>query len=162
MKKAHGFTFVELVIGITLTTVMMLMVGKIILLMADMRHVQEMASGLEREASEACYRFARDVRTLRSSTDLLTATTSDVRFTNVDGNEVRYWQSGTDLYRNNSVLTEGVSGLQFIYLNAAGNQVAPTVSPTATNVRSVRMHMTVQRDGQSFQERAEAYLRNLN
>ncbi|MBI4211800.1 MAG: prepilin-type N-terminal cleavage/methylation domain-containing protein [Deltaproteobacteria bacterium] len=156
-----GFTFVEMILAISLTAMSVMMIYKITLLMVDMKQVEMVAIGLEREAAEACFRFGREARGVRSLSDVLVATTSEFTFIDTSGAEIQYWLDGTNLKRGTSVLAEQVSSLQYTYYDKNGLGLgAPAVSPDKTNIRVVRMKITVSRSGKSFSTLAEAKLRN--
>lgn len=161
-KGNQGWTYVELVVAMTLAAVIVLSLGKIALLMIDAHEVQTMARGMRGEASEACYRFSREVRAVRDVQSVTTATNQEFRFTDVNGNDIRYWLSGTNVRRNADTMVEQVSDLVLTYYDVSGAEiVTPVVSPSATNIRSVRMVLTVTRSGESFNVQTQAKLRNV-
>ena len=161
-RGEQGWTYVELVVAITLSTVILLSLAKIAMLMIDAHEVETMARGMRGEASEASYRFSREVRSVQDDTSVLVASSQEFRFIDVNGRNIRYWLSGTNLQRNADTLVEQVTGLTMTYYDV--NSVAivtPVVSPSATNIRSVRMVLTVTRNGESFNVQTQAKLRNV-
>ncbi|MBI4126798.1 MAG: hypothetical protein HY465_04815 [Deltaproteobacteria bacterium] len=163
-KQGHnGWTYIELVVAMTLTAVIVLSLGKIALLMIDAHEVETMARGMRGEASEASYRFSREARSVRDDTSVTTASSQEFRFIDVNGRDIRYWLSGTNLKRNADTLVEQITGLTLTYYDTNGVAiVAPLVSPSATNIRSVRMVLTVTRQGESFDVQTRAKLRNVH
>lgn len=158
----RGWTYVELVVAVTLSTVIILSLGKIALLMVDAHEVEIMARGMRGEASEACYRFSREARGVRDLQSVTTATSQEFRFTDVNGNDIRYRLNGTNVLRNADTMVEQVSDLTFTYYDTDGaGIVTPIVGPSSTDIRSVRMVLTVTRSGESFNVQTQAKLRNV-
>ncbi len=80
------------------------------------------------QARAALERMSRELRTVRSPADLVITSGSDLSFTDIDGNVIRYCLGavGTcpgaagNLMRNSQSLASGVSGLTLSYLTRAG------------------------------------------
>ncbi len=80
------------------------------------------------QARAALERMSRELRTVRAPADLVITSASDLSFTDIDGNVIRYCLGavgtcpGTagNLMRNSQSLATGVSGLTLSYLTRTG------------------------------------------
>ena len=104
-------------------------------------------SEIDSQARAALERLSRELRSIRAPTDLTISPTSEVTFTDVDGNAIRYCLgtvagcpgAAGELMRNSQPLATGISALAFSYLTKTGTAAAAaanvfyvTVSFTAT------------------------------
>jgi len=159
----NGFTLVELSIAIVFMAAAALITYSLTDLTVGIASTTLSSESLQAEASEACYRFSRDARSIRREGGLVTADGQDVRLVNNDGQEVRYWLEGTNLMRNNSILVEGVNNLQITYYDDIGTPIAnPTTGWAAeTDVRLFKLDITISQSGNSYSLQAKARPRNL-
>lgn len=68
----------------------------------------------------ALERMTRDLHSIRSPSDITTATPTLLTFTDISGNTVTYQVTGTQLMRNAQVLADYVQSLAFNYYNSNG------------------------------------------
>lgn len=165
-RNNKGFTLVESMIAVAFLGLAMMLIYSVASLTVDLKNVSMTAESLQAEASEACYRFSRDTRTIKSDGGLLAADSTQVQIVNEDYQTIRYWyDAGNEsLMRNNSVLAEGVSAVEFTFYDENG---APVLNPTVggsgeTNVRLFDMNITVTENGKSLTLQAKARPRNLD
>jgi hypothetical protein len=68
-------------------------------------------------------RILAELRRIKKPENILTSTTSECRFIDIDSQQVDFKQSGSDLLRNADILAAGLvtpDGLRFTYLNTSG------------------------------------------
>jgi len=156
MKK--GFTLVEAVVTMVLIGIMAVVFG---LYIREGFSAWEWLSGQKTLASSCrltVFRMNRELRRIRSLADLTTYTSTEVQFTDIDGANVDFTQSGTDLLRNGSVLLEHLvdpNGLYFHYLDATG-----TDTTTRDNIRTIVFRLTASREGNRVVVESAARIRN--
>jgi len=166
MKKDKGFTLVELVIaiiiiGITASTVGFMMLGVIKAWTFKFNR-----SDILWDGRLALGRMTREIREVRNTTSVTTASSSQFRFFDTGGADITYSLSSTDLNRTENgipnLLAENVSNLAFTYYNLSGTVIlAPTVSPSATNIRRVRIDLTLTKNGQNVYLRSDSSTENF-
>ena len=165
LKKNCGFTLIESVVAIAFLGLAMMLIYSVASLTVDLKEVSMTGEALQAEASEACYRFSRDTRTIKEDGGLLTADNTQVELVNQDYQTIRYWYDANtnSLMRNNSILAEGVTAVAFRYYDENGSPVLnPTVGGSnQTNVRLFDMSITVTQNGKSVTLQAKARPRNL-
>lgn len=165
-RNNKGFTLVESMIAVAFLGLAMMLIYSVASLTVDLKNVSMTAEALQAEASEACYRFSRDTRTIKSDGGLLAADSTQVQIVNEDYQTIRYWYDADNenLMRNNSVLAEGVSAVEFSFYDESGQPVLnPTVGGSGeTNVRLFDMNITVTENGKSLTLQAKARPRNLD
>src|SRR3989338_11454708 len=112
-RREQGFTIIEMVALLVMTTTALLFLYHITSLTLESKRLQIVARELGRDTSETCFRFSQESRTVRSNIDLLIATNNEVRFINTTGTTIRYWLSGNNLMRNNQILLDQMNALNF-------------------------------------------------
>jgi len=162
LQTQSGFTLMELILVVALMGVLIVGVEKFGMLALDLKVGQNIVEAMRGEASEACYRFSREARGVNSDTEIFTASVDDFQFMNSDGDSIRYWLNGASLMRNNTQLAENVSSLQFSYYDADDQVIAsPILGPSATDIRMIRMNLTLTDEGRNFTLEAQAKPRNF-
>ena len=101
-------------------------------------------------------KMTRQIRAIRSSADITTATSTQLVFTGSDGNSYTYLLSGTNLLLNGSTFMTGVSSLTFSYLdeNAA-------VTTTLASIRYINIALTISQNNATYNIQTSIYPRNL-
>ena len=165
MRK-NGFTLVELIIVITIIGIIAGVVGYILLGAVEGWTFKAKRNDLLWDGRLAINRMAREIREIKNLTSVTTASSSQFRFTNVNNNSIIYSLSGADLNRTKdgsaNILAQNVSNLSFTYYDSSGAGIAtPTVSPSATNIRRVRINLTLTNGGQNFYAQSDSVPRNF-
>jgi len=111
-------------------------------------------------------RITREIRTVKDSTSVTTASAAQFRFTDTANKDITYSLSSTNLNRTENgtanLLAESVSAMSFTYYNAAGIAIpSPAVSPSATNIRRVRINLTLTKNGQNVYLQSDASTKNF-
>lgn len=165
MKNKKGFTLVELVIVITIVGISAAIVGTILLGTVKAWTFKFNRSDILWDGRMAINRIVREIRTVRNNASVTTASSSQFRFIDSANIDIIYSLSSTNLNRTENgtanLLAENVSSLSFTYYDAAGTVIpSPTVSPT-TNIKRVRVNLTLIKNGQTFYLQSDSMPRNL-
>ncbi|MDO8603296.1 MAG: prepilin-type N-terminal cleavage/methylation domain-containing protein [Candidatus Omnitrophota bacterium] len=164
MKR--GFTLIELIIVIVVIGIIAGAMGYILLGAVDAWTFKAKRNDLLWDARLAINRIGREIREIKNLTSVTTASSSQFRFTNVNDNSITYSLSGASLNRTKdgaaNILAQNVSSFSFTYYDSSGASIAtPAVSPSATNIRRVRINMTLTNGGQNFYAQSDGVPRNF-
>jgi len=166
MKKNKGFTLVELVIviiiiGITASTLGFMMLGAVKAWTFKFNRNDILWDG-----RLAMDRMTREIRTVKNPTSVTTASAAQFRFIDTGNEDITYSLSGANLNRTENgtanLLAENVSSLTFTYYNSSDTVIpSPIVSPSATDIRRVRINLTLTKNGQSVYLQSDASTKNF-
>ena len=166
MNKS-GFTLIELIIVIMIIGVVAGMVGFIMLTTVDAWTLKFNRSDMLWDGRLALNRMVREIREADSDDSVTTASSSQFRFTDEDGVDITYSLSSTDLNRTAdataNMLAENVSSLAFTYFSSCASDatsITPTVG-TDTNIRRVRINLTLTTGGEDVYLQADSVPRNF-
>jgi prepilin-type N-terminal cleavage/methylation domain-containing protein len=137
MKKS-GFSLIELIVVILILSIVAAMGSRLIQAGFSDYFTNENVTNANTQARLAFERMTRDIHAIRSSADISTATTSQLTFTDINGNSVSYQLTGTQLMRNNQVLADGINSLAFAYLDRNAATTA-----TLSNIRYVTVTLNI-------------------
>ena len=165
MKNSKGFTLVELVIVITIAGIAAAIVGTILLGTVKAWTFKFNRGDILWDARVAIDRMTREIRTVRNNASVTTASSGQFRFIDAGNVDITYSLSSTNLNRTENgtanLLAENVSSLSFTYYDAAGTVIpSPTVSPT-TNIKRVRINLTLIKNGQTLYLQSDSMPRNF-
>ena len=153
----QGFTFVELVLVMTLLTIVF-RVTSIILL----RGLDSYQFVVERTALVERVRFALDRMTrefqLLETGEITNVAATSIQFVDDQSGNADFTLDGTNLMRGNDILCPNVTAFALSYFDASGN-----ITAVAGQVRRVRIDLTAQGGGTSGAVvlQSEAYLRGI-
>ncbi len=146
-------TFIELIMAIVLLAIIA-GIGVPLLLAANEAWVLAIQRNeMSEVARVALDRIIREIRMTNNTTSVLTANGTTFSFIaqDIDGDSstdtITFGRSGTTLRRNLggtvNDLAEDVSALAFTYYDSSGSVIAtPAVSPSATDIRRVKVSLT--------------------
>ena len=151
-----GFTLVELVASIVLFGVVAAMTARVLGQGFQSFIMGRNIAETDWQARVALERMTRELRAIRAPADIIMTSGSDLTFTDIDGNAIRYCMGtvGTcpgavgDLTRNMQALATGVSGLAFSYLTSTG---AATATPAQVYYVMVALTATQGSMSKSYQ-----------
>jgi hypothetical protein len=117
-------TLVELVVVLILTAIVSAVAARFVAPMVQSYFTGRDVTEVDWQARTAVERMTRELRTIRAPADLTITSASDITFTDIDGNSIRYCQGGVagcpgaagDLMRNGQSLATGVGALTFSFL----------------------------------------------
>ena len=163
-----GFTLIELVIVISLVG---LIAGLFVRYMEEgtrMYEAVESRKELMMEARQAMIRTVREVRQVRSASDVITADDSTFVFYGVNDSLFSISFSGVpgeDLIFQRGVvsgtLAATVDSFAFEFVQTNGNPASPIVSPLNTDIYRVGLYLRMARGGQKIALRTGTFLRNI-
>ena len=166
MKAKGGFTLIELVIVITIVGIAASIIGAMLLGTINAWTFKVNRYDLLWDGRLALDRMTREIRAIKNTTSVTTASSAQFRFINTGNVDITYSLSSTNLNRTENgsanLLAENVSSLAFTYYDANGNTIAtPTVSPSATNIRRVRINLTLTKNGENVYLQSDSSPKNF-
>lgn len=164
MKKNHpkGFTLIELILTMTLLGILLaassVAFQPVLDSWATVGSRQEAAD----EANYSLNRVLGELAQIRDKNSITAATSTNLQFTDINSNSIRFWVSNGNLMRNNDVLARNVQNLAFTYYDVNENVIAtPTVSPSATNIWRIRVSFGVREGTQTVSYASDMRPRNF-
>jgi prepilin-type N-terminal cleavage/methylation domain-containing protein len=166
MEKNKGFTLVELMIVIVIVGIAASIIGFMLFGAIDAWTFKLNRADLLWDGRVSINRMTREIRTVKTSASVTTASTAQFRFTDVGNKDIAYSLSSTNLNRTENgtanLLAENVSALTFTYYNSSDTVIpSPTVSPSATDIRRVRINLTLTKNGQNVYLQSDASTKNF-
>ncbi len=125
---ANGFSLLEMIMVTVLLGILAAVAAPIMSSGFNAYFTGKDISETDWHARVALERLSRELRTIRAPADLTITSVSDITFTDVDGNTIRFCMgtvgscpgAAGELMRNAQPLASGISGLTFSYLTRAG------------------------------------------
>lgn len=166
MKKKNGFTLVELVIVIVIIGITASIVGFMLLGTVKAWTFKFNRNDILWDGRLALDRMTREIRAVKDSTSVTTASAAQFRFSDTGNKDITYSLSSTNLNRDENgtanLLAENVSALTFTYYNSSDAVIpSPAVSPSATDIRRVRINLTLTKNGQNIYLQSDASTKNF-
>mgnify|MGYP003394064802 CR=1 FL=1 len=164
--RSKGFTLIEVIIVITIVGIVSVIIGSMLLGVVKAWTFKINRNDILWDGRIALDRITREIRTVKNNTSVTTASSSQFRFTDAGNKDITYSLSSTNLNRTENgtanLLAADVSALTFTYYDTNGNTIAtPTVSPSATNIRRVRINLTLTKNGQNIYLQSDASTKNF-
>lgn len=160
-SKSNGFTLVEIVITIVLIGILSGVAAMIIMQGVRAYSDEQSRSDVHYQARLAVERMAREIRQIRSRTDISTWTDTNMRFTDASGNVVGFEHVGSNINRwdgaTDTVLASGITPFDYNYFQQDGTTPAGAVA----NIWFVEITFTSQQGSESAQMRTKVHPRNF-
>ena len=151
---------VEMVMVVTLVTVLSVFLGKLLLSGVDAYDFATKRKQALRQSRIALAEITRDLRQIRDSSSITAATQNSITFTNTDGEEITISLSGSRVLRNNIPVARQVTQFSLTYYDQDGNQLEFPIQDL-TKIRIIRINLAIQVDQQRVQLHTEVHPRNL-
>ena len=146
-QKQNGFTLVEIIMVIIILSIIAT-VGSQVMSNGFTAYLsgRDMVDA-EWQGRYAMQRMSRELRDVRSATagDLVMGA-NQITFTDINANTITYALAGTTLTRNGTALADGVSALEFYYIQADGIVTAAA----ATDVSYITVNIDVSLNGSNY------------
>ena len=107
----------------------------------------------------AMNRMLSELRRLKKPNNIITYTTSEVRFLDISSQDIDFKQTGSNLYRNSDILATNLitpEGLRFTYLGSTGEVVS-----AKQNICSIRVWLYLSGGTERITFESSARVRNL-
>jgi prepilin-type N-terminal cleavage/methylation domain-containing protein len=161
LKKHYGFTLIELVIVITILSIIAGFGSEIISQAFTGYFDSKYLIDADWQARVALERMQRDIREVRSPTDITTAAGSNLIFVDTSGNTITYSLSGTTLNRRTNanavqVLADGIQSIAFTYFDRNG-----VITATLANIRYITISLNITLNNTNYTVTTSVYGRNL-
>jgi prepilin-type N-terminal cleavage/methylation domain-containing protein len=156
MKKNAGFSLIEIVMVIIIIGIIAAIASRILMqgVSAYLTNINIINS--DWQGRIALERMVRDIRAIRSPTDITTASASTLAFTNTSGTSISYTLSGSTITLNGNVLADGIASLTFTYYDSSN---AITATPSA--IRYILISINVTQNNTNLTLNTSVYPRNL-
>jgi len=135
-SKIRGFTLIELIIVIVIVSILSALSAQFLKLGFTAYFYGQNLIDADNQARVALNRMTNDLHNLRSTSDITTASTTALVFTDLYGNAISYQVSGSQLQRNTLALVNNTQSIAFQYYDNAGTLLTAPV--TGTNIALIR------------------------
>jgi prepilin-type N-terminal cleavage/methylation domain-containing protein len=163
-----GFTLVELTIVIVVVSIAAFLFTGMFLEAVRSYQFVDVEKEMLQEARYAEERISRELKRVRGNTFVTQATARSFTFVDRDSATVSFSWTGVKgdplLYTKNGAaltLATGVDSLAFAYWKADGTTAAPVISPSATDIWRVTVHLRLAKGSQTVSAVTAAFLRSL-
>ncbi|MDR3476531.1 MAG: prepilin-type N-terminal cleavage/methylation domain-containing protein [Gammaproteobacteria bacterium] len=161
LKKTGGFTLIELVVVIMVISIIAAIGSRILSQSFSNYFKNKNLVESDWQPRIALERMQRDIRSVRSPSDISTATATSFVFVDTDGNTIAYSLSGTSLMHQINggtaqVLADGIQSLTFAYFDLNGNTTA-----VLANIRFIQFSLNVTQNSTNYVVTSGVYGRNL-
>ena len=157
MKRFHsGFSMIELIIVIAILAVLTAITLPILSTGFNSYVAQRNLSDANWQGKLALSRMTRDIRSLPSTGNISTASSTQFTFTDLNNASVSYTLSGTNLQRNALTLANGIAAITFGYYDNAGASTG-----TIANIRYVSVELNITQGNTNTTLETVINLRNI-
>lgn len=167
MRTSKGFTLIELVIVITIIGIIAGVAGFVLLGAVDAWTFKFNRADLLSDGRLAMNRMVREIREVKNVGNVSKARSSEFRFINTRDVDIKYKLDRGDLLNRTedgtkNLLAEYVSDLTFTYFDSDGATIdRPDTSPDATDMRRVRINLTLTNNSENVYLQSESVPRNF-
>jgi len=156
LSKQKGFTLIEIVVVIVLLGIIAAVTSSVLVTGLSGFLTTQNISEANWSGQLGMERMIRDIRDVRSASDISIFTSRELRFTDMNSNNIYYKLSGTNLTRNGQILSSGINKVTFNYYDQNGATTA-----TQANIHYVRITIQVTQKNVKYQLTSSVYLRDL-
>ena len=160
-----GFTLIEIIMAIVVVGALAGGVMVFVTQGVDIWNFVTFRNDESAQARLALDRMVKEIRQVYDKASVTTASADDFNFVSYYNNttyNVEFVKSGSNLMRNSDVLCDNVSSLQFQYYDINNNLLStPLVLPDETDIRRIKITLTVTSGDQSITLKSQVYPRNF-
>jgi prepilin-type N-terminal cleavage/methylation domain-containing protein len=136
-KNFAGFTLIEIVVTMMVLSIITVICSRILGAGLTSYVAAQNISDADWQMRVALESMTREIRNIRSDSDITAATATTLSFTDNFNTAISYSYSGNTILQNSQILAEGVTAFAFTYYNNA-----LTATTTATAVSLVQLNVT--------------------
>ncbi len=155
-KSQRGFTLIEMIVVIVIMAILAVISTNVVQSAFNSYFTNQDIAAANSTGRLVLENMARRIRMIRSSADITTASSTQLVFTDINGNSVNYSWSSPTLQLNSQTLANNVSSFTLSYLD----RNASTTS-TLANIRYVTVSFTITQNNIAYDFRTTIYARNL-
>ena len=141
----RGFTLVEFIIVIVLMGIISAIASVTLSQGFHSFFASQNVIDADWQARYALERMSREIRIVRSLSDITTASSAQFSFNDINGNAITYNLSGTSLMRNTQILADGVQSVTFTYFDKTGASTA-----ILANIRYITISLNITLNNTNF------------
>jgi prepilin-type N-terminal cleavage/methylation domain-containing protein len=167
-RSVAGFSLAEMLIVIVVVSIAGIAFASMFTEAVKSYQFVDSEKGMLEAGRYAEERIARELKRVKDSTSILSATPTTFTFVDRSGSTVSFsWSgvSGADLLYTKDgtsrTLAQGVDSLAFRYYRNDGTAAVPVVSPAATDVWRVTVYLRLVKGTQKVETIGAAFLRSL-
>lgn len=162
MRREKGFTFVEYILVVALAGVICLALAQVVIITMRTWDIALSGAVMIDQTEVSFSRMAREIRQMKNYTSLINADSTRIRFVDINDVDTTYRLYEGRIERNSKACIDEVDSLTFQYLDKNGAVISsPVENPSSTNVRMVRITMTISPGNQSLTVQTTVRLRNV-
>jgi prepilin-type N-terminal cleavage/methylation domain-containing protein len=160
IRKQDGFTMVEMVIVIVLIGIIAMTASLLIGQAAQTYQKEDNYSAITNQGRLALETMAREIRMIRSTSDITSscASTTALNFTDTNGTLVAYSFSGSTLLAGTNPLATNLTSFGITYYDESS---PPVTTTTCSAVWNVTVSLTVAQGGDSLTMRTTIHPRSF-
>ncbi len=164
MKKylisSNGMTLVELIMVIVIVGTIAGFVGNIIFYEINTYNIVTSRKTGTQNARFASQYMAKEIRLIADPDSIFQANSDSLRFSDLDGNTIRYKLVSGELLRNSDLLLQDITAFSFDYFDGSGTLLTQPISDLS-EIRSVTFQLTTSHRGQEITSRVNVTPRNF-
>jgi type II secretory pathway pseudopilin PulG len=159
LRARKGYTLIEAAVVFLLVAILSFGIGSFMVSSTRLWLFITGRQSVIKTSRSSLNRMVAEMRKIKSKTSILKITTSEVQFITFDSAaSIDYNKTGSNLMRasgtSNDILAEGLNSLAFTYLNSL-----EAVTAVSTEVRSIRISLSVSGSGQTVTQETSVRMR---
>jgi prepilin-type N-terminal cleavage/methylation domain-containing protein len=157
-KNQRGFTMIEFIIVLLIVGIIAATSNTLLLRGTTAYYsAQDILVGYW-QGNIAMQRFTRDIGKIRSNNDISTVTSTNLVFTDINGNSINYLLSSSSLSINGNTLADGIdlANSSFAYFDST-----LTTTSTPSLIRYIKIQLKFIKNNTSYTTITTLYPRNL-
>lgn len=137
-RSAAGMTLIEVVMVIVILSIMALVAGPLLAVAVEAIDLKINRTHLKEEGDYALARITREIRRIRDMESILTASASEFRFYDIEGDDIQFTISGDALTRREGAaataqeMIDNVTALNFTYYYSGDSDVLTAIATPQT------------------------------
>ena len=160
IKKTDGVSLVEITVTIVLIGIIAGVTARMLVTGAGAFNSVSSRNDVLHSNRISMEMLMKDLRAIKSKNHILTATSSQLIFININDEQINYSFSNGTLYRNSNMNVEGLSAFQITYYDDNGNVINSPVS-TPSDIWDINISMDATVDGLPFHLNSKMHPRNI-